>query len=77
MPIEPREFQFSNFGTSTLAGGLAAVSTSMTVQMNDGAKFPIADPTYDEIFTCILSTPGSFVVEIVYVTAWIGRVAAL
>ncbi|MCK5318032.1 MAG: exo-alpha-sialidase [Anaerolineales bacterium] len=65
---EPREFQFSNFGLSTLAGGIAGSSLSMTVQMNDGMKFPNADATYDEIFTCILSTPGLFAVEIVYVT---------
>jgi len=77
MAIEPREFQFSNFGLSTLAGGIAGASASMTVQMNDGMKFPNADATYDEIFTCILSTPGLFAVEIVYVTEVNGDVFSI
>lgn len=69
---ETREFQYSNFARSTLAAGVTADGTEMFIQEVDEARFPNVDPTYDEIFSCILFTPDQTEVEIVYCTARAG-----
>lgn len=67
MPVEGRQFQFKNNSRSTLAAGITASQTELTVQPNQGDRFPSVDPTYDEIFAVMLFSGSKY--EICYCTS--------
>ena len=71
---EARQFQYENFARSTVAATFGVADTELVVQPSDAHLFPPAEAVYLEIFALILSTPGVFDVEIVYVTGKVGNV---
>jgi len=58
---------FTNNASTTLASGISAVATSLTVASATGALFP--NPTAGQYFYCTLSNTSATIIEIVKVTA--------
>jgi len=58
---------FTNNASTTLASGISAVATSLTVASATGALFP--NPTASQYFYCTLSNTAGTIIEIVKVTA--------
>lgn len=77
MTHEVRQFNFANNARSTLAAALSSSGTQLTVQPGHGGRFPRAEATYDEIFSCILFQSDLETYEIVYATGRGGDVLTI
>lgn len=66
---------FANNAESTLAAGISAVATSMTIVAADASKFPA--PTGGRIVKCTLVVRNTLQLEIVHITARVGNVLTI
>ena len=75
MPVQLRDFLFTNLARSTLVNDISASDTELTVVVEDGSDFPSADASFfiDDIFSIVLHG-GNSTFEVCYCTAIAGNV---